>query len=107
MNKERIIDTGLEIEKVSELSELCEKYEAWKAEVLRYAADNNLSVEQYRILLHAVSTPYESIEEKVEKYRVCIKKTILYLRKEEGKKQEADTWRYLSKILDCICKICF
>lgn len=97
MNKEWIIDTGLEIEKVSELSELCEKYEAWKAEVLRYAADNNLSVEQYRILLHTVSTPYESIEEKVEKYRVCIKKTILYLRKEEGKKQEADTLEILVK----------
>lgn len=83
MNKEQIIDIGLEIEKILELSELCEKYEDWKAEVLRYAADNNLSVEQYRTLLYAVNTPYEAEEEKIEKYHACIKRTILYLQKEK------------------------
>lgn len=90
MNREQIIHIGSEIGKISELSELIEKYEDWKAEVLLYAADNNLSVEQYRILLHAVNVPYESKEEKIDKYHTCIKKTIRYLQKEERKKQEID-----------------
>lgn len=78
MNREQIINIGSEIEKISELSELCERYEDWKTEVLQYAVDNHLSVEQYRISLHAVNTPYESNEEKIEKYHACIKKTIFY-----------------------------
>lgn len=35
------INERLEIEKLSELSEFCGKYESWKAEALRYAADND------------------------------------------------------------------
>ena len=98
MNEEQIINIGSEIEKTSELLELCEKYEDWKAEVLRYAADNHLSVEQYRMSLHDVNTPYESKEEKIEKYHVCIKKTILYLQKEEErKKQEIDALETIVK----------
>ena len=98
MNKEQIIHIGAEIEKISELPELCERYEDWKTEILRYVADNNLSVEQYRMLLHAVSTPYEPKEEKIEKYRSCIKKTILYLQKEEErKKQEMDALETIVK----------
>ena len=98
MNEEQIINFGSEIEKTSELLELCEKYEDWKAEVLRYAADNHLSVEQYRMSLHDVNTPYESKEEKIEKYHVCIKKTILYLQKEEErKKQEIDALETIVK----------
>lgn len=98
MNKEQIINIGAEIIKISELAELCEKYEDWKAEVLQYATGNNLSVEQYRKLLYAVNTPYESKEEKIEKYHACIKKTILYLQKEkERKKQEMDALETIVK----------
>lgn len=88
MNKEQIINIGSELEKISELSELCEKYEDWKAEVLGYVSDNNLSIGQYRILLHIVNTPYEAKDEKIEKYHACIKKTILYLQKEEERKKQ-------------------
>lgn len=98
MNKEQIIKAGREIEKIADLPELCEKYEAWKADLLNYAVENKLNVEQYRILLHVVKTPYGSQEENKENYISCIKKTILYLEKDEKtEKREMDALETIIK----------
>lgn len=98
MSKEQLIHTGLEIEKISELSELCERYEKWKKEVLQYADGNDLILEQCRMALHAVNVPYEAKEEKIGKYRTCIKKTISILQEErKEKKQEIDALETIIK----------
>lgn len=90
MNKEKIVEEGLAIEKIQEISELREKYENWKEEVLRYVEVNNLNIEQCRMLLYIVDTPYESKENKIGKYRLCINKTIKFLQEVVIKKQELD-----------------
>lgn len=91
MNKEELIKNGAELEKISEFSDFCQNYENWKTEVLHYVSENHLHTEQYKMLLYAVHTPFESTEETLKKYRYCIKKTIISLQKEpECKKYHDD-----------------
>lgn len=79
MNKDQLINIGLEIEKISDISDLCEKYEDWKEEVFQCVSNNKVILERCKILLHVLDTPYESQEEKIEKYRACIRKTVRFL----------------------------
>lgn len=91
MNKEQLVQKGWEIDKITELKELCGKYEEWKTEVLRYAEASGTDVGKYRMALHAVNVPYESREDKIGKYRTSIKKAIRFLQDEsQSVRQDED-----------------
>lgn len=88
MNRRHLIEKGIKLKKISDFSELCEEYEDWKTEILQYYKEDKFCLEQCRLLLHVVDTPYESKEEKRKKYIDCIKKTVKFLEKETEKVQE-------------------
>ena len=82
MNKEHLIQAGLVMESITDVSDLGESYEGWKADVLRYAVTNHLDVEQCRIMLHIVAVTFEPCEETIRKYHTCIKRVVSFLQKE-------------------------
>ncbi len=91
MNREQLINVGLEIGKLTELSEIVEKYAEWKEEILRYVSDNDLLLERCKMLMYVVNTPYEAKEDQMLKYRSCIKKAIRFLQEEKmDRRQEID-----------------
>ncbi|MDO4328772.1 MAG: hypothetical protein Q4C66_05500 [Lachnospiraceae bacterium] len=90
MNKEQLIEKGLALETLSELSLLRECYEEWKNMVIEYASRNDYIMEQCRIQLHMVETPFESKEEILVKYRSCVKRGIKLLQDAEVFGQETD-----------------
>lgn len=90
MNRQQLIEKGIKLEKILDFSEFCEEYEDWKIEVLQYCKEDKFCLEQCRLLLHVVDTPYESKEEKWKKYVACIGKTVKFLEKETSKIQEID-----------------
>ena len=83
MNKEQLIEQGLKIAKISELSQLGREYEDWKAEVLQYAKKRGSDIGECKMLLYIMDTPYEAKEAKIEKYRSCIDKTIRFIQNDE------------------------
>lgn len=88
MNREQLIEKGKEIEQLSDFSAVSEQYEKWKTDILRYVGNDELILEQCRVLLHVVDTPYESKEDKKKKYSSCIKKTINFLQENAIDKQQ-------------------
>lgn len=84
MNKTQLIEQGLKIKKIVELSELKIQYEAWKENILYYVAKNTYMHEQCKIKLHIMDTPFESVEEKIQKYYSCIEQTIRIIDREEN-----------------------
>lgn len=88
MNRRQLIEKGINLEKILDFSQFCEEYEGWEIEIQQYFKKDRFNLEQCRLLLHIVDTPYESKEEKRKKYIDCIKKTVKFLEKETEKVQE-------------------
>lgn len=82
MNKAHIIEIGLNITKKLDGIEFFEAFDQWKAEVLQYVKENNLSMETYKRALYVMDNPFESKEDKAMKCKKCINKTIDMLQKE-------------------------
>lgn len=87
MNRTELIEIGIKLQEESEVAVLCEQYEIWKRNLQQYFANDKSVVEQCRVLLHVVDTPYESEIAKKKKYCSCIKKMLDYLKFMESKEQ--------------------
>ncbi len=89
MNREELIEEGLELEGISDFSELSGRFEEWKARVLQYSANDKALLEHCRMLLHAVDTPFEPKEVKMQGYRRCIERAVCFLQGSVGVKLDA------------------
>lgn len=104
MNKAHIIEIGLNITKDLKGIELFEAFDEWKAEVLQYVKENNLSMETYKTILYVMDNPFESKEDKAIKYKKSINKTIDNLQKESQVSKEKDVIDTLLNNFDMFLK---
>ncbi len=84
MSKRQLIEQGEKIGKISDILELREKYEVWKDAVLRYASQDEMVLERCRVQLHVMENPFESEQEKRDKYLSCIKRVLNIIQEETG-----------------------
>lgn len=87
MNRDKLIEIGLELEHIAEYNELCEQFEEWRSDVLRYIETTGGDSHSCRVLLHIVDTPFGAEEIKKEAYISSIRKTIKYLEELDVKKE--------------------
>ena len=85
MIKNDLIQKGFKLIETTDLHELADQFEKWKEDILSYARDKD---ERVVLSLHLVDIPYQSTEERVNKYHTCIKKTLNILVQDASHKKE-------------------
>lgn len=102
MNKtEELINQGIELEKISELSSIKRSYETWKEKILAYAAQENAyMLEQCKIKLQMIDIPFESDEVKIKKYYASIKACIEFIQNFNGIIEQKSEINALDAVID-------
>ncbi len=85
MIKNDLIQKGFKLIEITDLHELADQFEKWKEDILLYARDKD---ERVVLSLHLVDIPYQSAEERINKYHTCIKKTLNILVQDASHKKE-------------------